>query len=103
MRTWNLSGLLQAFATSKLAAHDCAIEAYLTASLALDRPTEALKLAILQLSLDYRCDFQILGFENGSTLSWSVFFFIFALDNRIFQHTSDSIERFSDLVYVQEA
>ena len=94
-----MSGLLQPFATSKLAAHDCAIEAYLTASLALDRPTEALELAILQLSLDYRCDFQILGFEHGLTLRWSVF----VLDNRIFYHTSDSIERFSDLIYVQEA
>ena len=98
MRTWNLSRLLQQFATSKLAAHDGAIEAYLTASLALDRPTEALELAILQLSLDYRCDFQILGLENGSALSWSVF----VLNNRIFQHTSDSIKGFSDLVYVQE-
>ena len=94
-----MSRLLQPFATSKLAAHDCAIEAYLTAPLALDRPTEALELAILQLSLDYRCDFQILGFENGFTLSWPVF----AFDNRIFQHASDSIERFSDLVYIQEA
>ena len=96
MRTWHLSGFFQPFATSKLAAHGCAIEAYLTATLALNRSTEAINMAILQLSLDYGRNLQILSFEHGSALDW----FVFNLNYRIFQHSSDPIEGFSDLAYV---